>query len=599
MPGAEDELRWDMRANELRADNFKEIMLETCSKDYGTEVMKLEIAGELEEWSGRLREKRVGRSDIAALVRNLFHFLPEHMAGFWEWDGTEPEISEKKYKFLVEICEAADPLVDAAVDDLVASGILFADRSFGYMAQRKEDMEMLETVMRQWNEALELFEGRFSIEMQYELSKMHFECINAYLFETHEMFSDAREYYGRAAKSAKRGLLRLVDCDVIRDPEIKAYAMNESWNCIVVLSTLYRQYIRIQDVSSALRAADVVYEYWKKLKPYIVEDVGYCARAARELWALSAAQNSCGDMLNAGKTLDEATDLYETLYRAYGNLYAQAMYLQSKVFRYIQLLQQGQAEPEKIETLDRERKEMILSEEAMDFERSVGESVGVMIDMYRGFYAMMGEQYVPALKAFRAADENAEKCIPYFKELSGNRNMWLASVGKDIAHRLETTQISCAQQAAGCEYFLNDPDEAARLFEKTLRLANEKQDSLPEIDRMRLVSQVYMMLGDIYGNKGDVSQAEFYFEQLVRGTRELAEKTDLPVDWGTFVHGAAFAMEYVSKQKNTEKAKSYAEMGIQACERLRRVDAGHQALQLERQFEKTMKKKSGFFSKWF
>lgn len=588
-----------MRTNELIVDHFKEIMLEICSKDDGTERMKLEIAGELEEWSGRLREKRVGRPDVAALVRNLFHFLPERMAGFWEWDDTEPEISEKKYKFLVEICEAADPLVDASADDLVASGILFADRSFCYMAQRREDMEMLETVMRQWNEALELFGGRFSIEMQYELSKMHFECINAYLFETHEMFSDAREYYDRAAKSAKRGLLRLVDCDLIREPEIKAYAMNESWNCIIVLGTLYRQYVRIQDVSSALRAVDVVYEYLKKLKPYIVGDAGYCARAARELWALSGAQNSCGDTENAGKTLDEAAALYEALYKSYGNLYAQAMYLQTKVFRYIQLLQQGQADPEKIEALDRERKAMLSSAEVTDFERFVGESVGVMIDMYRGFFAVMGEQYVPALKAFRAADENAEKCIPYFNELSGNQNMWLASVGKDIAHRLKTTQISCAQQAAGCEYFLNDPDEAARLFEKTLRLANEKQDSLPEIDRLRLVSQIYMMLGDIYGNKGDVSQAEFYFEQLVRGARELAEKTDLPVDWGAFVHGTAFAMEYESKQKNTEKVKAYAAMGIEACERLRKVDAGHQALQLERQFEKTMKKKPGFFSKWF
>lgn len=192
--------------------------------------------------------------------------------------------------------------------------------------------------MWQWNEALELFGGRFSIEMQYELSKMHFECINAYLFEMHEMFSDAREYYDRAAKSA-------------------------------------------------LRAVDVVYEYLKKLKPYIVEDAGYCARAARELWALSGAQNSCGDTENAGKTLDEAAALYEALYKSYGNLYAQAMYLQTKVFRYIQLLQQGQADPEKIEALDRERKAMLSSAEVTDFERFVGESVGVMIDMYRGFFS--------------------------------------------------------------------------------------------------------------------------------------------------------------------------------------------------------------------
>lgn len=560
---------------------------------------KLEFEGELEEWTNRLRGRRAERQDVAELVRKLFYSLPERVAGFWEWNDSEPDVSERKYQFLIEICPALDLFLESGVEDDVAAGILFADRSLSYMAQRKGDMDILETAMVQWNEALELFEGRFSIEMQYELSKMHFECINAYLFETHEMFSDAREYYGRAAKSAKRGLLRLVDCDMIRDLEIKAYAMNESWNCIVVLSTLYRQYIRMQDVSSALRAVDVVYEYLKKLKPYIVEDAGYCARAARELWALSAAQNSCGDMVNAGKTLDEAASLYEALYKSYDNQYAQAMYLQTKVFRYIQLLQMGQAEIEKIEALDGERKAMLALPELTEFERSVGESVGVMIDMYRGFFEVAREQYVPALKAFRTADANAEKCIPYFKELSGSRNMWLASVGKDIAHWLETTQISCAEQAAGCEYFLNDPDAAAKLFEKTLQLVNEKRDSLPEIDRLRLMTRVYMMLGDIYGKKGETSQAEFYFEQLVRGAKELAEKTNLAMDWGTCVHGIAFAMEYMNKQKNTEKAKAYAEMGIKACAGLRSVDAGNQALQLERQFEKGMKKKSGFFLKWF
>ncbi len=608
-----------MTAKEVTAKNFEEMIMNSYRGEHGRERAGLEIMSVLEEeWSDKLCGKTVEEEAIKALVGNLFSILPERVVGFWEWDEEETGLSEQKYQFMTELCQAvlsessaAASLLEFSAADAVASGMLFLYRSLSYMAQRKGDMESLEMAMRQWEQALGMFAGRASIERQYEISKMHFECVNACLFETHEMFSEAGEYYGRAAKLAKKVLFRLVDCDLILDSEIGEYALQESWNAIVLFGTLYRQHIRIQNVSEALHAAEEVHDYLKKLKPYLMEDAGLCERAARELWALSAAQNNCGDLINAGKTLDETAFLYETLYKTYDNRYAQAMYLQSKVFYYCQLLQQGQPEPGRITELDSERKTMLSSSDLTEFEQNIGESVGVMVELYQGFFAMMREQYVPALKEFRAVTEHVESSLLYFRELSGvkelsgseelssSKNRWLASVGQDIRHRLETAQIISTQQAAGCEYLLNDLDEAKKLFEKTLALANDKETALPEINRLRLVTQVYMMLGEIYGKEGDVPQAEFYFGKLASESWKLAEQTNLDADWSTCVHGISFAMEYENQIKKTEKAKSYAADGMRACGRLREVDAGNQALQLEGKFEKVFRKKKGFFFSLF
>lgn len=498
------------------------------------------------------------RKDIFAgreeteVVRELLVRLPKEQEGYWEWENLE-----------------------------------------------EPDMEMLEASMRQWEKALEILADMDGVELEYQLASMQFQLLNVILFYKYEMVADARVYTEKVAKNALDALKRLVDGRMVADSGNGAYAVRESWNCVLLFCTLFELAAKQADMAAAASAVKTASEYMKKLKPYLAGNPELCDAAARRFWSMSGVLSGCGDAAGAGELLAEAGELYYELSERYGNAYAKAMYLHVKVMNLIPQMAVGNANTRQLEQIRDEAWKLRCMPDATEFEKKIADELDIMTMMCVGFVKLAEKNLSAADSIFKAQEEEIRDCIPYFDQLSVSENPWMAYLGADFAKRLRGFRISCALQSAQCDYFMGALPSAKRKFEKTLELMEENPEAMPEVERLRAMSMIFGMLGDTCGQSGDLSQAEFYFDRNVTVSETLANQTKLNQDWGNYAHSCLFAMEFLLQLRKNEEAKPYAEKGLRACEEIRSQDSGNEALSLEPKFEKALTKKKGLFSRWF
>ena len=461
------------------------------------------------------------------------------------------------------------------------------------------DMEMLEVSMRQWEKALEILADMDGVELEYQLASMQFQLLNVILFYKYKMAAEARVYTETAAKNALDALKRLVDGRMVADAENGAYAVRESWNCILVFCTLFELAAQQADMAAAASAVKTASEYMKKLKPYLAENPGLCDAAARRFWSMSGVLSGCGDAADAGELLAEAGALYYELSERYGNAYAKAMYLHVKVLNLISQMAAENVDTRQLEQIQDEAWNLQCMPDATEFEKKIADELNIMIMLCLGFEKLAEKNLSAAAHIFETQEEEIRDCIPYFDQLSVSENPWMAYLGADFAKRLRGFRITCALQSAQCDYFMGVLPSAKRKFEKTLELMEENPEAMPEVERLRAMSMIFGMLGDICGQSGELSQAEFYFGRNVSVSETLANRIYLIRDWVTYAHSCLFAMEFLLQLKKNKEAKPYAERGLRACEVIRSLDSMNEALQLERKFEKALAKKKVFFSRWF
>lgn len=417
-----------------------------------------------------------------------------------------------------------------------------------------ENMELLEKLMRQWDEALELLRGKHEVKLEYEIAAMHFELLNTRLFYQNEMFAEAKEELENAANSAKSILRQLKEENRFEDREFHDYALQEGWRSIMAMYQLCELNLRLENGEEALHQMECVLDEFKTIKGYLISRGEFCA---------------------------------ESVYLLFRSLYE------------FQRFGMGNADFEQVMELDKAYECLKEQKPYSDFDRAVLGAVKMLLDMFRGIAFFAESQFAGCGIWFDSAAEDADWIVELLQEQIKNGSEWMESFGADLIRRLCTIKLSAVFLAGQCAYFEGNLDKAKKQFKRMLDFEHRYQNEVPKMSRLRTKSQVYAMLGDICTREGDHSQAEFYLDQNEIISGNIAKASGALQDWNTYVHGCLFAMEHRMGQKKMEEAKKHAESGLLACQEVRRLFGNPEVLQLETKFEKALRKKRGIFSRWF
>ena len=454
------------------------------------------------------------------------------------------------------------------------------------------DMPKLKEVMIRYQALLEACHARGigGVEMAY--FEMLFLWINGTLYRKHSQGRKAAEYYGKCIRCAEQCVGLLKEAQQLSS-EQKLFV---GWNCAECCKEAAELYDELLEPERCMSVLQQLVSLLQWLLRFTQANQSICESAA-EMYVFAANifyQN--GEVSLGSRCYQNAALLLKELaiYRKDSHFGARAIWVQS-VHGIMSLMKEGKAdvlgqcEQQAAAFLARETaaSEMdlamvdaalanVLLQKSALFQRNgkVGESLQLTRDCGARLEKALG-----ILQAVRASDR-------------GGQYRFLT----DVTARIYNSYIG-AMSSMGVILYQNDAfGEAKGYLTKTLALMNDKSGAYPTGSLAALLrAEVHQYLGLIASDEGEYDEAVFY----------LTQAADMALSFGNGREDAnALAIGAIScsvlsglmlQMRNKADAGVYADKGLNACDRLERIAAGHPTLAVRQTLLHQKKKASRRF----
>lgn len=432
--------------------------------------------------------------------------------------------------------------------------LLSEDRKKSVKAYEMLDMEELEIAMRSWESHLTICRQKECNELEYLLSEMWFEHMNASLYAGEGMDAEALECCQNARVFAEHIYQRIQDMLMEEPSEQLLY---DAYECICIWCSLWYILVQQHRITDAMDVVTMATKRMQILLVYIEENVSLCTLFAEHFVNFASIRSSCGDVTGAMESLQYAIDLFQKLHKMTGSSYHKVMVIRTETLKLVFAMQLRTVSLEEISSLEQKVKSLQF-QRCERLEEQFAQEIQIMLGMSRAFLLEMKDRFSEAEKIFKQMQQKAEEIAPYFIKESENENTFIRKVSKETAKKLKNYQIVCREQIGNCQATEGKLEDAAKTYEEILMILGKGDLTVTRIEQDRLIGRFYVMLGMIYGELEEWTKGSFYFEKAEETWGVLVTDTGLPQDEESYENAKRERLAFTKRmERSKNKSKGF------------------------------------------
>lgn len=450
----------------------------------------------------------------------------------------------------------------------------------------ENNMNQLEPVMRSYNALMDICRSRRLSGPEVMYLEMVFLRINALLYRAHNQQRKSLEEYGNCLKIAARCFsAALSAAHLSQDQQLYI-----TWNCIECWREAAEVSDALADFPRTLSFMKEATDRLEKLIPWLPDSPGLSDQAS-ELFANTAGslyQN--GDPAAADRCFSKAIQLLNQLDERYGSDFYRARAIwHMGVQGYLSLVsgRDGaillQAEREAAQYL-------ALRPKAEPRDRAIAESTQAIVTFQRSIACQQNGSLPDAIRLAKESISKLEQALDILEADSLNHKGYYCTILHRIASRIYNMCLT-AKESLGIQCYQNgDLSDADAVLKDVLEELSKTEGLRMSGSSAVLIQAEVLQYLSLIACDRDANQAEFYATQSADLAVSLGKDSGNGNGWILAITSCSLAAEMALDGKNKDKAARYAQMGLDACDMVSRMNPSEPHLELRSTLAKLHKK---------
>lgn len=454
-----------------------------------------------------------------------------------------------------------------------------------------EDYNHLEPVMRKQYELLAHCRGRKIGGIGYEYLELEFIRIHAMLCRVHNQSAKAVEEYFQVFIQAQKVFERMTEDKTLTEDQI----IYLGWSCVEGCKEASQANDAVLHTEESIKIMRVILPMLEWLKPHMKDLMGIREQTADLYCGFAGIFYTNRDPFTGAECFRESLQLYEEMVGKTDSDYYQAKYIWVMgLYGLQEYLMNGKAEIMlECEALARE---YLRKREPIDRDRGIISGVQGLIALQKSGAFQQQGNLEEAIRLGESACSLLEESLDLLEHDYKESEGYYRAFVSEMAGRVFNGYVGVLD-TVGVQYYCAERyEEAKKMLEKALDLLTNSPDyQMGESGAVAIRAECFEYLALIALDEGNPAQAEFYGKQGVDFADATATQIGNPAGWQIEIVCCGLLAELYLNQKAKEKAKAYAQRGLEACENLNRVLPQSPQLEMRAMLEKYYKKASRRF----
>ena len=507
-------------------------------------------------------------------------------------DYTDTENWLPRYEELVRFADTLDPREAAGLPE---------DRFLDSMEQLEElmryycsqgDANSLEPVMRKFNAMLPICEERgiWGVEPLY--LEMVFLRMNGVLYRAHGQNRQSADSYDRCVRIADLCARTLKESQNLTR-EQRVYV---GWNCIECRKEAAEVHDLLMETGASLALLLGTVPLLQWLDDDLLDFAGIAEKVADMYAMIGGTCYSNGDHANGDTCHRHAVALMKELGEHNDNDIdrARAIWLLS-IHGTMDFMTTGNTQL--MVRCEKEAEEFLEDHPWTEpRNRAIVESSAAMVSYQRSLVLQQSEKLAEAISMAEQCVETLGRSLDVLLKDLAQHTGYAAVVLKPIVSRVSNVRLACLD-SLGVMYYYNDaPAQAEKTFREILeKLSGNNGYEMAGSAAVLIQAEALQYLAMLAGAQDNGYQLDFYATQAADMACEMGRESNMANAWRLTINNCCLVAEYALSSKNKPKAATYAQMGLDACDALKRLDPGAGELTLRKLLTKFLKKASRRF----
>lgn len=502
-------------------------------------------------------------------------------------DYTDTENWLPRYEELVRFADTLDPREAAGLpEEQFLDSMEQLEELMRYYCSQG-DANGLEPVMRKFSAMLTICDKRgiYGVEPLY--LEMVFLRMNGVLYRAHGQNRQSADYYDRCVRIADLCARTLKESQTLTNEQV----VYVGWNCIECRKEAAEVHDLLMETGASLELLRGTIPLLQWLDDYLLVFIGIAEKVADLYAMIGGTCYTCGDHANGDACHRHAVALLKKLGEHHDSDIdrAKAIWLLS-IHGTLDFMTTGNAEL--MVRCEKEAEEFLEDHPwTAARNRAIVESSAAMVSYHRSLVLQQNGKPAEAISMAEQCVETLGWSLDVLLKDLAQHTGYAAAALKQIVSRVSNVRLAC-MDSLGVMYYCSDASaQAEKTFREILeKLSGNNGYEMAGSAAILIQAEALQYLAMLAAEQDNGYQLDFYATQAADMACELGRESNMANAWRLTVSNCCLVAEFALNSKNKPKAAAYAQMGLDACDALERIDPSASELEMRKLLSKLLRK---------